>query len=170
MQALLIIARILHVLSGIMWVGVMVFNARFLGPALNDIGPDAGKVMQALVKRGFINFLPGVATMTIISGAYLYWHDSVGLDSTFTSSRPGMTFGLGAVLAVIAYIIGMVVIRPAIKVSLSLGPQLAGASEADRAVMMAQMGAAREKSTMWGRIVAWLLILAAVAMAVARYT
>ena len=170
MYVLLLIARILHVLSGIMWVGVMVFNGRFLGPALEDIGPDAGRVMSALAKRGFLNFLPGVGAMSILSGAYLYWHASAGFQPDYMRSGPGMTFGTGAALAIIAYIIGMVYIRPAITKSLALGPRLATAGESERQGLMAEMEAAREKSKSGGKIVGALVVLAAIAMSIARYT
>lgn len=169
MYALLIIARILHVGSGIMWVGVMVFNARFLGPALGDIGPDAGKVMQALVKRGFLNFMPGVATVSILSGAYLYWHVSAGFQPEYMGSGTGITFGIGAVLAILSYIIGLAYVRPAIMKTLAIGPQLAAAGESERQALMAQMQAARSRSQSVGGLVALMLTLAAVAMAIARY-
>jgi uncharacterized membrane protein len=167
---LLIIARILHVLSGIMWVGVMVFNARYLGPALEDIGPDAGKVMAALVKRGFLNFLPSAGAVSLLSGAYLYWHASAGFQPDYMRSGPGMTFGIGAALAVIAYIIGMAYARPAIKRSLALGPRLATAGEAERQGLMAEMQAAREKSKSGSKIAGGLVVFAAIAMSIARYT
>ena len=170
MYALLIIARILHVGAGIMWVGVMVFNARYLGPALGDIGPDAGKVMGALVKRGFLNFMPGVGAVSLLSGAYLYWYTSSGFQPEYMGSGPGMTFGIGATLAVLSYIIGMGFIRPAIMKSLALGPRLATASEAERGALMAEMQASRGRAQSLGQVVAVMLTLAAVAMAVARYT
>jgi uncharacterized membrane protein len=169
MYALLIIARILHVLSGIMWVGVMVFNGRFLGPALEDVGPDAGKVMAALAKRGFLNFMPAVGAVSILSGAYLYWHASVHFEPDYMKSGTGMTFGIGATLAILAYIIGMVYVRPAIKTSLAIGPQMAAATESERQGMMAQMQAARRKSKSGGHMVGVLVVLAAVAMSIARY-
>jgi hypothetical protein len=170
MYALLIIARILHVLSGIMWVGVMVFNGRFLGPALEDIGPDAGKVMAALAKRGFLNFMPGVGAVSILSGSYLYWHASAGFQHEYMRSGPGMTFGIGAALAVVAYIMGMVYIRPAIMRSLALGPRLATVGESERQGLMVEMQAARNRAKSGGKIVGALLVLAAVAMSIARYT
>jgi hypothetical protein len=170
MYALLIIARILHVLSGIMWVGVMVFNGRYLGPALEDIGPDAGKVMAALAKRGFLNFLPTVGGISLLSGAYLYWHASAGFQHEYMRSGPGMTFGLGAALAIIAYIIGMSYAKPAIMKTLALGPRLATASESERQGLMAEMQAARSRAKSGSQIAGALVVHAAVAMSIARYT
>ena len=62
---LTIVLRFAHVGFGALWVGMMAFQVFFLTPALEDVGPDAGKFMGALMKRKLPVFMPlfGVITM-----------------------------------------------------------------------------------------------------------
>src|ERR687891_465683 len=48
----LILLRLVHVVFGALWVGMVVFTTFFLAPAVQDTGPDGGKVMAALQRRG----------------------------------------------------------------------------------------------------------------------
>ena len=57
--------------SGAMWVGMMAFMTFYLTPALNEVGPDAGKVMQALQKQKIMIVMPVIALLTIISGGWM---------------------------------------------------------------------------------------------------
>ena len=80
MGATFMIARVLHVCLGVFWVGVMVFIAAFLGPALRDAGPDGAKVFGALLRRRMLDIIPVVALLNILSGLYLYWRVSGGFS------------------------------------------------------------------------------------------
>src|SRR3990172_5385186 len=99
MDILLLLARLLHIVLGTFWAGTMIFNAVFLSPAFQDVGPDAAKVAGALVRRRFMTIMPIVALVTILSGFWLYWRLSGGFDSGYMGSRPGQTLGMGAVAA-----------------------------------------------------------------------
>jgi uncharacterized membrane protein len=37
--------RFLHVFAGALWLGMAIFSAFFLMPAIKEVGPDGGKVM-----------------------------------------------------------------------------------------------------------------------------
>jgi uncharacterized membrane protein len=165
----LLIARIVHVVGGVLWVGTMYFLAVFLGPALGDVGPEGGKVMGALMRRKWMVFLPIVATLTVLSGFYLYWRASSGFASDYMGSGPGMTYGTGATAAIIAFIIGMTVTRPAMTKALELSQRMGSADAAERETIAATIAKHRSRGAAGGRIVVVLLLIAAVAMAVGRY-
>jgi hypothetical protein len=40
---------------------------------VRDAGPDGTKVMQALQKRRYLDVMPAVALLTLVSGFWLYW-------------------------------------------------------------------------------------------------
>ena len=155
---LLLLMRLLHILSGIFWVGTMMFNTAFLLPAFKDAGPDGAKVAAGLAKRKFMIIMPIVALVTIFSGLWLFWRVSGGFQSTFMSTGMGKALGFGATCAIVAFIIGVVVVRPAMMQSMALAQ-----SDPQRAQAL------RARSDVAGRIVTALVGLAAAAMAVARY-
>lgn len=168
-MAILLIMRLLHVFSGVFWAGAMLFTARFLLPAIQDAGPDGAKVGAALAKRGFMTVMPIVALITILSGMWLYWHLSVGFQTEFMRSGMGITLSIGALCAIIAFVIGMVFARPAMMRATALAQSAAQASPGERDGMLAQAQALRARSNAATRLVALLLGLAVAAMAVARY-
>lgn len=169
MDAGFLIARLIHVVGGILWVGAMFFLVVFLGPALEDVGPDAGKVMGALMKRKLMVFTPVVAILTVLAGLYLYWRVSDGFNSAYMGSRAGMTYGLGAAAAILAFIIGIVVTRPAMARAMALSQQMANAEPSERQSLAAQAAKYRSRGANAGRLIIVLLLLTAAAMAVGRY-
>ena len=167
-MAILLIMRFLHIMSGVFWAGSLIFTARFLFPAMQDAGPDGAKVGAALARRGFMTVIPIVALITILSGLWLYWHLSAG-SPAFMRSGMGMTLGFGALCAITAFVIGMVVARPAMMRATALAQSAAQASAAERDGMLAQAQALRARSNAATQFVALLIGLAVAAMAVARY-
>ena len=165
----LLSARIIHVLTGVFWVGAMVFVSAFLIPSLAEVGPDAGKVMAALQRRKFMIVMPVIGTLTILSGFWLYWRASAGFQVEYMKSGPGHAYAFGAIFAVAAFVVGMTVTRPAMMKATALGQSAATASEAERPAIMAQALALRKRGATGGNIVASLLVLAALTMAVGRY-
>ena len=111
---MLLLARLTHIFVGVFWAGTVIFNAWLLAPTLRDLGPDGGKVMGGLAKRGMFTILPITGILTILSGIWLYWHASVGFSPEYMRSRPGMVYGLGMVATLLAFLIGILVVRPAI--------------------------------------------------------
>jgi uncharacterized membrane protein len=90
MDAAMIIARLIHVVGGIFWVGAMIFVTFFLMPSLADAGPDGAKVMQGLMKRKYVQILPVVAILVMLSGLYMFWKLSGGFDHHFPRRARGI--------------------------------------------------------------------------------
>lgn len=157
---LLLILRWVHVVLGALWVGFAAFGPMFLTPAIQDAGPDGGKVMAALTKRGLLTFMPLLAVLTLISGFWLYWIVSDGFQAAYMGSTLGMAFGTGGVLAVAAFVIGMTIMRPAM---------LKAAALLQSGGDMATVQRLRGRAAATNRVVAVLLLLAVSTMAVARY-
>ncbi|HKE92089.1 MAG TPA: hypothetical protein VKB45_17275 [Gemmatimonadales bacterium] len=155
---LLLLLRLVHILSGIFWVGTMMFNTAFLFPALKDVGPDAAKLGVALTKRRFPVIMPIVALLTILSGIWLFARVSGGFQSTFMQSHMAKALSFGAACAIIAFILGVVIVRPAMVQAMTLAQ-----SNPQRA------GVLRVRADNVGRVVTALVVLAAAAMALARY-
>ena len=169
MDYAVIVARILHVVLGALWVGSMFFLSTFLIPSLGDVGPDGSKVVAALARRKFMVFLPVVAIITMLSGLYLYWRVSSGFTPDYMRSGAGQTYGLGAALAIVAFVLGVTITRPAMVKAIQLTQTAMSASPTEREAIMAQAQALRARSASVGRLILALLMAATLAMSIGRY-
>ncbi len=170
MDPLLLILRILHIVLGSVWVGIVVFNTLFLGPVLGALGPDGGKVMGALQKRGMLTFLPVISLITVLSGIWLLWKVSVGFNEHYFHTAAGHAFAGGGVMAIVAYLIGISVMRPSLLRAAALTQEMALLTdEGERSTRQQQVHALRARARTSGQVVATLLVLATAAMAVGRY-
>jgi len=161
--------RLLHVGLGAFWAGALIFTAYFLLPSVREAGPDGAKVMAGLMRRRFLTVMPVVAAITILSGLWLYWKVSLGFQPASMGSRWGMAIGTGSVTAVLAFIIGVSVVRPSMLRAAALAEAAASAPAAEREARMAEAQALRARGGTAGRAVAVLLIITVAAMAVARH-
>jgi hypothetical protein len=173
---LTIILRIAHIVCGALWVGFAVFAGLIMMPSLQEAGPAGGKVMAALQKRGVATIPPILAIATLASGVWLYWRLTAGFESAAVTGAVGATYGVGGVLAITAFVIGMAMLRPAMlragELARRLGEATGEATEAEkaqRAEMAAELGRVRARGAAGGALVALLLIVATTAMAIARY-
>lgn len=169
MQGEIIVLRLVHVLSGLLWVGAMVFMSAFLAPALQQVGPAAGAVMGALQQRRLMTFMPFVATLTLLSGFRLYWIMSDGFSAAYMESSIGAIFGIAGLLATVAFLVGIAIARPAMSRAGMLAQQIATMPEADRGSVQAELERLRARGRATSLVVAVLVLLAAAGMAVARY-
>ncbi|MGE5251660.1 MAG: hypothetical protein ACM3QS_15770 [Bacteroidota bacterium] len=166
MNYLVILLRLLHVLGGVFWVGTVLALGLFVGPAA-AANPQAGQaMMQYLVGKARIStWISAAAGVTMLAGAILYWLDSDGFRSAWTTSGPGIGFALGAIAAAIGMALGVQVGR-ANKSLGSLATQIKGQPSAEQAAELAALRAKLARLTPPNVI---FLVLAAVLMAVARY-
>ena len=170
MSTELLILRIVHVLGGIFWLGSGLFTTFFLIPALGRLGPiAAGPVMSALQQRRLFTVLPVVALLTIISGVRLLQIMSGGFAPAYFASRTGQTLLWSGVAAVSAFLLSVLVSRPAAVRSGQLGASLATMPDAERAARATEVEHLRRRGGVASTVAMVLLIGAAIGMAVARY-
>ena len=158
----MIVLRFLHVFGGAMWVGMMAFQIFFLGPALAEAGPAAGQVMAGLMKRRVPVIMPVIALITILSGMSLFRRLSGGSMKALMATPMGQAFAWGGAIALVAFLIGVVVMRPLMMKSMKLmqAGNPANASEAQRL---------QARASTLGKLVSYMLFVTLALMAVARY-
>lgn len=165
---LIIVLRIVHIVTGVFWAGSVFLLVSYLAPTFKAVGPDAGKVFAELRRRKLFERLPMVAGLTIISGFWMFALMSQNGD--WARGPEALVLGVGAIAAIIGLLIGVFVMRAntlkAADLMQTVGPMPAGA---DKDAKMAQVQAMRGKATMGGRLTATLLLIAVIAMAIARY-
>ncbi len=169
MRDLVIVLRLVHIISGVFWVGAALVMTFFLFPALAGAGPAAGPVIAGLQRRGLLTALPVSAGLTLVSGMWLFQIASGGAPAAFARSAVGGTLGLAGVLAVAAFVLGMVVSRPAAMRAGRLSQRLATAAAEERDTLQRQIQDLQRRALVANRIVAALLIATVAGMATARY-
>jgi len=98
--------RALHILVAAAWFGAAAFLTLYLMPAVRQLGPQGGPVMVALMQRRFPVFMAASAGLTILSGLWLYWTLTAGLQPGVVGSRMGLVFGFGGLCGLLAAVIG----------------------------------------------------------------
>lgn len=164
------ILRVAHIGSGVFWVGGFMVFGRFFFPTAVALGPAAGPVMNHITQvLKLPRALIGAATVTILSGVLLYYHDSAGFQTAWMRSSTGMTFGLGALFALTAFTIGVTVNAPTAQRMGALGAAIAAQGRAPSPEQSAEMASYMKTLGVAIRAVAGFLVLATAAMALARY-
>ena len=169
MDPILLVLRVVHVVGGVFWAGAILFVVHFLEPAVRDAGPDGARVMQALQKRRYLDVMPVIAALTLVSGFWLYWR-------TFGRIHPGpgaagveLALGIGGLASLVAFAVGVTAMRPAALRIGRLGAELAQAPPDRKEALGAEVARLRSRVRKAGRVVAALLGIAILCMAVGRY-
>ncbi len=158
----MIALRFAHVFFGALWVGMMAFGTFVVGPAVEEIGPEGGKVMAALQRRHIMLIMPLFALITLLSGFWLFSRLAGGNMSALMATPMGRAFAFGGAAALIAFLIGIVVMRPAMMRAQRL-------MQSRDPAFAPEIQRLRRRGNVQGRVVGVLLLLALAAMAVARY-
>ena len=152
---LILLARAVHILAGIYWAGAVFITVGSLMRAAPAIGPGLVPVMKQIGQRSGI-----AALLTLIAGLYLFaalhaQDDSVGAK----------VLGVGAAAALLAFVVGLAVNKPAggKLVRLQASPP-ADAAERQRLV-----AALQSRIRLGTRLVAALVGISVLCMAVFRY-
>lgn len=170
MNVEVIVLRWLHVLGAILWVGSGFFTYLFLMPALKPGTPAFGEVMAGLQRRKLFTVLPIAAVVTMLSGVRLMQIMSNGFAPEYFALRSGRTFAAAGSAALLAFVLSLVVARPAgVRMGTLMAQRQQAATDADRARIDAELAVLRKRSGVSTVIAMVLIVLAASGMAVARY-
>ena len=169
MLAAVIVLRLFHVISAVLWVGGFVMLVYFVLPAVRASGPSGGQVMRTmLVKTRLASYFPWVGGLTVLSGLAMMWRDSAIAESNWAASPSGMVFSIGGLAGLLALIIGGSIVGRSIAQlrAIAMGSEPGTPPSPEQAARMAQLQARADRGN---RIVAPLLAIAVIAMAIGRY-
>ncbi len=170
MDWLTVVLRVVHILSGVFWVGGAYTIFGFVLPSAQAVGPDSQRFMEEFaVRRRFPIAVILAALFTVLSGAALYWRDSNGLSPLWTSSPSGAGFGIGGVAGLAAFLVAVLAILPAFRRVGVLGAQLRASGGAPNPEQISQLQAAQRRVRNWGIALTVLLTIAVFFMAISRY-
>jgi uncharacterized membrane protein len=164
-----LVIRVVHIVSTGIWLGMALMSALFMMPAIGESGPEGGKVMAAMQKRGLVSFVPIIATFSIASGLWLYWRYTAGFSPEMSRTPSAMAFGAGGALGILAYLIG-IPIGPSLARAKRLSVEAASMPEgADRASRLATADRLRRRALISTRIAAALILITSAIMSVSLF-
>ena len=126
--------------------------------------------MGAIGRRGLNRYIGALGGVTVLTGIYLYWRFTGGFSPELSASRGAMVFGTGGIAGVLAVITGGAVVgRNAARMEALGGKAVALPEGSERASLMAQSAAARDRVLTGARIVLVLQMIALACMAIGHY-
>ncbi|MBV6395134.1 MAG: hypothetical protein HFACDABA_00705 [Anaerolineales bacterium] len=166
MDILMLALRVVHIGAGIFWGGAALMMNYFWGPTVRATGlagqQFAGHLM---LKTKFVNVMTAMATLTILSGAGLFWVASNGLNSAWLKSGMGIGFALGGLFGLVGYISGAIFGRLNLNLT-RLGSQIKGKPTPGQ---LAEIQSLQKRVALSARVSIPCIILSILLMAVARY-
>ena len=164
--------RFLHIVAGALWVGSTFLFSGFIGPSAAEVGPSAGPMLTSLVKkRRLPTVIKALSGITVLAG-WIIWLRDMGFYGglgDWLGSSFGLVLTIGAVLATIAFVIGMIAIAPNVEKLVDLGGEIAAGGGQPTPEQGAEMGRSQKALEMASKVDLVLLLLAVSAMATARY-
>lgn len=162
----MLLFRLLHIFAGVLWVGGVILIALFIQPTVQAIGPAGGQFMgYLLTKTRVVAYFPAVAGLNVLAGLFLFWRNTAS-GGNWGGTRQGMTIGIGALAATIAFLVGGVMIGRSMGQIAKILKSSGGPPQGEAATQIAAYQGKIQRGT---RIVLPLLIIAVITMAVGRY-
>jgi uncharacterized membrane protein len=106
-MTLFAIARVLHIVAGIIWGGTAVVFNLTVAPSIAATG-DAGKqfVGYLMMQTRFRAIMMGCGLITVLAGSYLYGVDSSWFQSAWMRTNTGIGFGIGGFAGILGFVFG----------------------------------------------------------------
>jgi uncharacterized membrane protein len=165
-----VVLRLIHVLSGAFWLGAAVTMFLFLQPTARATAPEGQRFMLHLLRnRRFSEVVLGTALLTGAAGAILFWRDTNGLDLELMLQPEHLGFTVGGVAGGIALLGFVFVGYPAGRRLIAISSRLEAERRPPNEDEQRMLATAQRMLSRIGLAVLVLLIVAAAAMATARY-
>lgn len=169
MNVIMIILRIVHIFSGVFWVGVSFFNIGFFQPTVQGTGNEGRKVMQYLTSQTrFTITVYTAATLSLLSGWTMYGI-LFGFRLSVLSSGYGLLLSIGGLAGTIAWVIAIFFVRRVLSQMAAIGKSIqeqGGVPTPEQGSQMQASSAQLMKMGQWG---VWLMVVALLGMSVAQY-
>ena len=169
MNIYILVLRLLHVISAVMWAGGAITIASFIEPTARTMGAEGTRFMQRLGASRFTPTMTIAAPLTVLAGLLLYVNDSAGFRIEWILSPVGLGFTIGGIAGLVALYIGFFVTRPNVVGLGTLGKEIQAGGKPPTPEQLAKVQAFQEKLTSASLQTAIAVTIALIAMATARY-
>ena len=170
MHAEFLVLRLIHVVGAITGVGGGIYAAFFLIPALRETPAVIPQIMDSLQRRKVFVILPTIGLLVVLSGIRLLWIDSAGFAESYMSTGPGRTFSVGGTAGILAFLIQVLVQRPAgVKLGKIAAALQASPTPEERQRLAAEADRLRRRNGAATQAAVGFALIGAAAMSIARY-
>ena len=153
--------RLVHIVSGVLWVGAATMLAAYVLPAARRSDGGLRFLRDLIWERNLPRYLNVVLVLSLVSGLTLYGNLVFLTHGAWARSRHGIVLGVGGMSAIVAAAIATFMAAPAIHRALELAEKGTAAEAGVRSALR------RYAIAMW--LVVALLLVAASIMAISRY-
>lgn len=169
MSMLVIVLRLVHILSAIVWLGGQVVLVGYVLPTVRRTGPEGARFAQSLAgESGLPKLLTVVSILATVAGLALFDFTSGHFDRVWMGSPTGIAYSTGMLFGLMAFLHGLGAGATARRFA-TLSRTVAGGGGAPSPEQAKQLEVLRGKMGANGRVSVGLLLIAAAAMSIARY-
>jgi uncharacterized membrane protein len=169
MNSIHILLRLVHILSGVFWVGAALMLTFFISPTVGATQDAGQRFMRHFMNQTRFNLVMwSSALLTTFAGIILYWIDSEGFTSAWMNSGPGIGFGTGAFFALLGLVAGIFQSRNSNTMA-QLGGQIQSQGTPPTSEQAMKLQNLQKALAIGGTLNAIFLILALSGMAIARF-
>ena len=162
----MLVLRLVHIFAGVFWVGTTLTTGLYLRPATQAAGEGGRQVMHQLItKARLATAMTTAAILTVLAGYAMYWLDSDGFTSAWTHSGPGTGFAIGGG----AGLLGLITRILANRNMGALNRLASGSDESSTKEESQKLNSLQKTQALLYTLNTWLLIIAVLFMATARY-
>lgn len=166
MNCLIIILRLIHILSGVFWIGSIVFFSFFIMPAIRATAESGKKFLRQIAAKEHLGTAIEIsARLAAIAGGFLFWFDSDGLTSKWLYSGPGWGFAIGGMFGLVGLLFSTLAVKK-IDLFAKMGSQIRKEPTQEQ---IDQFQFTQKQLGTFGAISSIALSLALICMATARY-
>lgn len=166
----ILLLRLIHILAGAFWFGSALTMFLFLQPTAEATGAEGQKFMLHLLRNRRLSEVGlAAAVLTGAAGGLLFLLDSSGLQISWITQPQGLGFTLGGVAGLAALLLFGFVGFPAGRRVIAIGSRLENERRPPNEDEQRTLGSSQALLKRVGIAVLVLLVVAAAAMATARY-
>ncbi len=167
MNTTMIILRLIHLFSAVIWMGGSFVMVGFVGPAARAVGQDAQKFMQQLTVRSrFSVVMTILAVLTVLSGLSMYWLLFHGI---VVSTGAGLALTVGGGAGIYALGAGYFSQGRSIARMKVISMEIAKSGGAPKPEQAAEMQALQEKMRRGGLEMVTAMVVALIGMTLSEY-
>ncbi len=169
MALILTLLRIIHIFSGVAWIGIAFTNIVFLQPAIRGTGQEGQAVMGYLVGRTrFLATSYTVATLSLLSGLIL-WGILSQFRVSYLASAYGLSITIGGLAGLIGWILVMFILRGILNKMQALGAAVRAQEGPPSPEQAAELGNLSARLNSVGQLGLVLIAIALLGMSGAQY-
>jgi uncharacterized membrane protein len=167
-----LVFRFFHIVAGVLWVGSAFLFVAIVGPSAAEVGPAAGPIMNAAVKkRKAARVITGLGFINVVAG-WILWLKNMSVYGSlgdWVGSRFGLVITIGGVLATISVLVGAIGVGLGVERLVDLGNEIAASGGPPSVDQQARLDHLSSSVQRHGKTDLVLLLLAVTSMATARY-